>query len=372
MSDAPADQMNPVPGSCPANTSNRHGFDYREAAKQLGPPPCPIIDIHTHLSGERASLLYEETADLFGIQEVWTMTQLENAPAVQAVLGDRVRFTAVPNWRDPDPEAAHGADFLERIERFHDELGSRMLKLFAAPRLRDVELEIGHPGLFQLDSPVRRKNVELAERLGMMVMTHIADPDTWFEAKYNDPERYGTKRDQYKPLERMLEAYDVQWIAAHMGGSPEDLPFLDELLERHDNLHLDTSACKWMVRTLGSQTTHDTQAFFTKWRGRIFFGSDILTMDEHLEESTEGNEYGKKASGAEQAFDLYASRYWSLRSMLERTGTFESPIVDPDLHMVDPERHTPNDAPVVTCHNLERDVLTSLYRDGATAFMNRS
>ena len=95
-------------------------------------------------------------------------------------------------------------------------------------------------------------------------------------------------------------------------------------------------------------------------------------MDEHLEESSEENEYGKKASGTAQAFDLYASRYWSLRAMFENDGSFESPIVDPDLHMVDPQQHAPDDAPEVTCHNLGAELLRTLYHDGAAQFMGTS
>jgi hypothetical protein len=350
------------------NQNNRQGLDYRMEAERLGAPPCPIIDVHAHVSGEHAARIYAEVADLFGVARVHSMTQLEDVPPVQKVLGDRVQFTAVPNWNDPDRHKAHGPDFLSRIERFH-ELGSRVVKIFAAPRLRDVETELGDPGLFQLDSPLRHEVAKLAERLGMMIMTHVADPDTWFRARYFDAEIYGTKREQYEPLERMLESYDVPWIAAHMGGSPEDLGFLDELLERHANLHLDTSACKWMIRELGSQETDDVRGFFAKWRGRVLFGSDIVTTDLHLVESKDASETEAKASGYAQAFDLYASRYWSLRSMFESAGSFESPIVDPDLHMIDPSAHAPTDAPLVRCHSIDPEILRDLYHDAPASLL---
>src|SRR5690606_7275944 len=141
--------------------------------------------------------------------------------------------------------------FLENIRRFHGEFGSRIVKFWAAPRQRDVLEEAGAEmaDVVALDSPWKMKAAELAASLGMMFMVHIADPDTWFATKYADAARYGTKRDQYAPLERMLERFSgSRWIAAHMGGWPEDLEFLDGLLARHANLHLDTSATKWMVR----------------------------------------------------------------------------------------------------------------------------
>ncbi len=54
------------------------------------------------------------------------------------------------------------------------------------------------------------------------------------------------------------------FIAAHLGGWPENLNFLDGLLSRHDNLYLDTSATKWMVRTLSQQEPKDVLAFFDR------------------------------------------------------------------------------------------------------------
>ena len=243
------------------------------------------------------------------------------------------------------------------------------MKLFAAPRMRDSELEWGTPGILALDSPRYRAAAELGQSLGMAIMTHVADPDTWFEAKYTDSGKYGTKLDQYRPLERMLDDFEGPWIAAHMGGFPEDLDFLDRLLERHPNLHLDTSACKWMLRELGGQKTAAFTEFMTTWQGRILFGSDIVTMDDHLKES-EGNELAMKASGEDQAFDLYASRYWTLRRLFEQEGRFESPIVDPDLHMVDPEQYSEDAAPEVTCHGLDRSLLKTIYCDAPRSFFS--
>ena len=350
--------------------SNRFGVDYALEAKALGPPPCPIIDMHAHIGGGRAAELYVEAMDLFGIESVCSMTRLEAVEDVRSVLGDRIRFNAVPDWTNPDRSDAFGQGFLDRIRRFHDH-GARLMKLFAAPRMRDSELEWGTPGILALDSPRYRAAAELGQSLGMAIMTHVADPDTWFEAKYQDAERYGTKRDQYTPLERMLDDFTGPWIAAHFGGSPEDLTFLGGLLERHPNLHLDTSACKWMLRELGATPSDELRAFLTTWRGRVFFGSDIVVVDAHLETEGTDNELAAKAGNRQQAFDLYASRYATLRMMFEGDGRFESPIVDPDLHMVDPQRYAADAAPMVECHRLPDDLLVDLYRGAAQTLLKK-
>src|SRR5262249_3475423 len=148
--------------------------------------------------------------------------------------------------------------------------------------------------------------MQLAHDLGMIFMTHVADPDTWFATKYADASFYGAKRDHYKPLEELLDRFTQPWIAAHMGGSPEDLEFLSGLLERHRNLYIDTTAAKWIIREVSKHSRKDVAEFLTRFQGRVMFGSDIVTMDEHLAPSEKKMEMAAKADNKEQAFDLYA------------------------------------------------------------------
>ena len=102
-----------------------------------------------------------------------------------------------------------------------------------------------------------------------------------------------------------------------MGGWPEDLEFLDGLLSRHPNLHLDNSATKWMVREL-SKRPLAYRAFCARNPGRVLFGSDNV------------------ADPGVSSFELLASRYWALRTLHETDYEGPCPIVDPDLSLVDP------------------------------------
>ncbi|MEE2972533.1 MAG: hypothetical protein VX672_05360, partial [Planctomycetota bacterium] len=214
--------------------------------------------------------------------------------------------------------------------------------------------------------PLRRAGMEVAADLGMGIMIHVADPDTWFGTKYADESIYGSKAAQYEPLEAVLDDYPVPFMVAHMGGWPEDLAFLDGLLSRHSNLHLDASATKWIVREISRHDPAEVLAFLRRHRGRILFGSDIVTLDEHLEPAgDDATEMTRKASTREEAFDLYASRYWALRRLWESDHDGESPIADPDLAMVDPERHTELDAPRLRGMSLPTEVLRDFYRDAA-------
>jgi len=352
-----------------SNPSNRFAQNFAREAEALGRPVAPIIDVHSHIHGERATRVFGDICMQYGIELIYSMTRLRHVDTVKAILGNRVRFIATPDFTAEDKHHAFGAGYIDEIEAFHAK-GARMTKFWVAPRGRDIAIELGDDQLFRLDGTYAREAMAASRDLGMCFMTHVADPDTWFEGKYNDPERYGTKRDQYEPLEEMLdEHHDVPWIAAHMGGWPEDLEFLSGLLDRHDNLHLDTSAAKWMLREISKHSRDDIVDFLTRYNGRILFGSDIVTIDEHFDASaTEG--MAAKANGEQQAYDLYASRYWALRAMWETDYDGESPIADPDLHMLDPERYSTMDAPAMCGHSLPKDLLRSLYHDAAQALLD--
>lgn len=326
-----------------------------------------MIDVHVHLRDAPAVEVYGQVARSYGIRCCWTMSPLSQVDLIRQALGDTdVRFIAVPDWGNPDPLHTMGEGFLDAISAFHSE-GSRLVKFWAAPRARDLSIETGHPDLMDLTGPWRRRQMEHAASLGMGIMTHVADPDTWFETVYSDQDRYGTKAAQYEQFERALEAFPVPWLAAHMGGWPEDLNFLDTLLERYDYLHLDTSATKWMVRALSAHDQQQIETFFTRWKHRILFGSDIVAVGEHLVIGGEGARADQAGTSAE-AFDLYASRYWALRTMFERDWTGPSPIADPDLHRIDPDQFTPLDAPTLVGRALTDEVLRPLYAQAAAQF----
>ncbi|MBL9141267.1 MAG: amidohydrolase family protein [Phycisphaerae bacterium] len=350
-----------------ANPSNRFGVDYRREAAFFAALPYPIVDAHAHVIGLRAAPLLLESMDAYGVGSIYSMSRLEEVDGLRAIFGERIRFIAMPDFANPDRRVAHGPAYVQRIRDFHRE-GARIAKFWAAPRGIDLGRDAGDGNLLRLDSPNRRQAMDEAAALGMMFMTHVADPDTWFSTRYKDASVYGTKRSHYEPLERLLDEYRVPWIAAHMGGSPEDLAFLDQLLGAHDNLSLDASATKWMVRELSKHPQRTLVEFLTKWRGRILFGSDIVTSDEHLKQGDKPNEMAAKASDRNSAFDLYASRYWALRALWESSYAGESPISDPDLAMIDPARHE-LDAPALHGKALDPVLLRSLYHDAAEALL---
>jgi hypothetical protein len=342
-------------------------LDYRAEAIRLGPPPTPILDLHSHINGAGACRIYDEARRLYGVTTTYSMSRLEEADAVRAALGDSIQFISMPDFMHKDRAHAHGPGYIDAITAWH-RLGARIVKFWVAPRGLELGRDAGDPLILTLRNPWRRAQMDHAASLGMMFMVHVADPDTWFATRYSDASFYGTKRSHYEPLEALIEAYrSVPWILAHMGGWPEDLEFLDGLLTRHCNANLDTSATKWIVREVSKHPSTRVHEFLARWRGRIFFGSDIVTTDRHLTTDKSGGPapMGDLASSPEEAFELYCSRYWALRTMWETTYDGESPIADPDLMMVDPQRHDAMSAPRLRGHALPREMLIDLYRGSA-------
>ena len=355
---------------CTPTPANRHGVDYAHVAEALGPPPTQIIDAHSHLHGPEAVRIYKNVMELFGVEEVWSMTHLEHIPEIQAVLGSRFRPIAVPDFRNPDFRSSMGKGYRERLPAFKAH-GAQLAKFWCAPRAADYASDIGDPACMRLDSPMRRDAIQCALDLGMGIMVHVADPDSWFRVKYTDTERYGTKLQQYEPLETILaEIAPVPLLAAHMGGWPEDLNFLTGLLTRHENLVLDTSAAKWMIRELSLHSTETIQSFFRAFRGRLLFGTDNVTMDDHLGKAVAQGRHAsmtQKSASPTEAFDLYASRYAALRTLFETNQQTESPIADPDLEMEHPESYGPLDAPILSGKSIPIEDLCVLYRDAASS-----
>ena len=283
-----------------------------------------MIDVHTHVGTPRAAELYLEVAELFGVRLTYTMTGLDNARVLHPRFGERIRFICVPDYMKRETPGTFTTRWLKDIEAFRAEFDSDVIKFWAAPRGRDVaELskDAAEADAMRLDSPIRKEGMRLAYDLGYRTfMTHVGDPDTWFRTVYTNSDKYGTKAEQYPALEAALEEYrDVTWIGAHMGGWPEDLDWLQAFLDRHPNYVVDTSAAKWQVREL-SKHPGRFRKFCKANPGRVLFGTDIVA-NEKMNDSI--------------GFDLFASRYWALRTLIETDYDGPSPIVDPDLHKVD-------------------------------------
>lgn len=316
----------------PAKSSeyNRLNLDFHK------PMPRPkvkglVIDAHTHLIAARHAKVWFEAARHYGIDAFVTMAPLEEVLGLQRDWPGRIQFITIPAWQNPSID-----DWLRRLEMFYN-LGSRIIKFHMAPGTMAMRK-------IRLDSPALRPVLREAAGRGMVLMSHVGDPDTWYSGKYTDAAKFGTRAEHYAMWEGILEEYkDHPWLGAHMGGNPENLPRLQGLLDRFPNLYLDNSATRWMVRELSARRDA-AREFVIRNADRILFGTD-------------------QVSGDDRGFDFLASRFWAHRKLWESAYNGPSPIFDPDL---------PEDAqPTLRGLALPDDVIQKVYHDNAVKLLGR-
>jgi hypothetical protein len=315
---------------------NRTGVNYR-ALMPRPPIRGRFIDGHLHLLARRHADVWMRCADHFGIDHFVSQTPLEEAIVLQRTWGHRVTFVAVPNWwKLHEPGALE--DWLRRLEAF-DNLGARMAKVHLAPgTMKRTGLRFDHP-------TVKRVLREIRDR-GMIIMTHVGDPQLWYDGKYksDDPHFLGSRRVQYDLWEAALEEFrGTPWLGAHLGGWPENLPYMQTLLDRFPDLYLDLSATRWMMRELSRQRDA-AREFVIRNADRIIWGSD-------------------QVSGDNRDWDFLASRWWCHRKLFETAINEETPIVDPDL--------SADNQPGLAGFALPAPVLQKIYRDTCLKFLRQ-
>jgi hypothetical protein len=334
--DPPAAKPAPAPAGPPSQPPpspdeyNRLGLDFRQP---IARPPVRgrVIDAHNHLLAARHAPAWFAAAAHFGIDAFVTMTPLEEAVLIHREWTGRVHFIAIPQWREPSID-----DFRRRIDGFFN-LGCRIIKFHMSPNTIVMRK-------LRLDSPEVRPIIDDAMARGMILMSHIGDPEIWYTGKYADTDKYGTREDHYRMWESMLQyTRGHPWLGAHLGGNPENLDRLQGLLDRYPDLYLDCSATRWMQREISRQP-EAARAFVLRNQDRILFGSD-------------------QVSGDDRNFDFLASRWWVHRKLWETDYVGPSPIFDPDL---------PKDQqPTLRGLQLPADVLQKMYHDNVVKLLER-
>ena len=318
--------MSPAAGDKPVNPSNLIGLDYRRVPQWA--VDVPLFDVHTHVRTAEGVEAFFEAAAAYGVRRVLSMQSILEAPRLRERWGRRVGFIAVPRWAEFALTDAFSRQWRADLAEFRD-LGATLCKFWVAPPMRDEH------GL-TLDHPFMEPIIAHALDLGYSFMVHVGDPTLWWNSRYADTARFGTKRAQYQQLEHLLRRVSPRLvIGAHMGGTVEVCDLLQELFDRHPNYVIDTSATKWVVREV-SRHPQRVRELVIRNADRVLFGSDCVTEPRH-------------------DFDHYASRYWAQRTLWETAHDGLSPIEDPDAV----------GAPLLRGVNLPPETLRKVYAENA-------
>lgn len=275
------------------------GFRHPPARAVAG----PLFDIHTHACrGQMHEFM--QAADIYGIAAILSIGALDESLRMRDHYPGRVIVATQLDWetRTKPGEFARVNEALLRRASAHS---VPVVKLWFGPRIYPR-----YDGL-RLDALLLDPVFDAIAALGLRVLVHIADPDTWFASKYTDTATYGTKPQQYAQLETRLRQYPrVPFLVPHMGGHPEDLAHLGDLLDGYPNLSFDMSATRWIVREIGKQPG-PARAFFARYADRLLWGSDQVVLEDPDPER-------------------YLVRYWIQQMFWESDLVCALPIDDPD------------------------------------------
>ena len=174
-----------------------------------------------------------------------------------------------------------------------------------------------------VDDPELDPVFEAAGRLGIPVLMHVGEPQSFYEPvdRFNErwleltllPDRR-LPADRYPSFETMMAERDrrfarhpdTTFIAAHMGWHANDLGRLGALLDRLPNVYAETGA---ILYELGRQP-RTARAFFIEYQDRILFGKDRYAPEEFPY-------YWRVFETADEYFDYYRRyhAFWQMYGM---------------------------------------------------------
>ncbi len=291
----------------------------------------PIIDAHCHAGwpGPLAHMI--RAGHLYGADRWVIICRPEEIGRLRRKYGSRLLFNVWCEHKRTGPGDPFAETNLDIVRRAAG-AGAVSIKFWYKPEFNE------RSGMW-FDDPRLDPVFEAICKAGLAVLVHIADPDIWWRHRYADSARFEAKRFTYRQLTNTLARFpDLRVLLAHLGGWPENLRFLSNLLARFKNLYLDSSGTKWIARELSRQPA-EARDFFIRHADRILFGTDLVPFKN-------------------TTFEHHASRYWVHRFLYEQSGIHRSPIQDEDA----------NGAVFLAGLNLPDLVLRKLYFNNAERF----
>ena len=263
-------------------------------ATDIAKPAFPVIDVHNHLGGGKATLTPERVKhylaemDAAGVRAVvnldggWgerlteTLAALDNAHPGRFLTYALIDFSGIdePGWSDRE-SARLRASFEAGAKglKFHKSLGlgvrykdGRFMPVddpkldpiweVCAAFKRPVEIHTGDPGAFF--TPLDRFNERWHE---------LNEHPEWLFHGKDFPKRSDLHAQRMRVIARHP---NTTFICAHMANDGEDLAEVGRWLDAYPNMYVDIDA---RISELGRQP-YSARRFFLKYQDRIMFGTD--------------------------------------------------------------------------------------------------
>lgn len=246
------------------------------------------IDVHVHVPPAR----YEEAARVFADNGVVLALNasgghpgesLDETIAASRRVDGAIRSYCNLDWSMVENDfGSYATRTLERCA----EAGAVGLKIFKSLGL-GTRLDDG--SLLRVDDPRLDPAFEAAGRLGLPVLIHTGDPQAFFRPPTEDNERYEELEahpswsfhgDEWPSWEDVFAQYEARvarhpsttFLGAHFGNAPEEPERVARMLERYDNLYVETGA---RIPEIGRHDPARMRRIFVEHHDRILFGTDI-------------------------------------------------------------------------------------------------
>ena len=275
--DAKPDLSRPVP---------QEGFEIIDSHVHIVPTMAALSVALDVLEGSGIRLFVAKSGGAYGSRRFWSTV------AMKRVLGDRFEFFCNVDWEavdDPDFGIRTAQD-LEKAAA----VGAKGVKIFKALGL---SVSTADGKLLPVDDPRLDPIFEKAGNLGLVVALHTADPVAFFEPPTPDNERYEELSiaarwsfygDEFPSHDELLAQRDrrlarhpnTKFLLIHLANYPENLDYVDRLLDTYPNVWVDTSA---RVPEFGRHPADEVRAFFIKHQDRILFGSDLVVTSRGMQ-----------------------------------------------------------------------------------------
>jgi predicted TIM-barrel fold metal-dependent hydrolase len=269
------------------------GCPRQQGAEGEQPRLIPIVDSHVHISPstecvDRALKIF----DANGITRFCTKSagfigtvRFSETLKVKKRLGDRFAFFANADWRGIE-DADWGEKEASRLQAAV-RAGARGIKFF---KNLGLGVRKADGSLLAIDDPRLDPVMKMAAKTGAIVAIHTSDPAAFFRPTDPRNERYlellfapswSFHGEDYPSRQALLDARDrlmarhpdTTFLGIHLANNPEDLDYVDALLDRLPNLYVDVSA---RLGEIGRHPADKVRRFFVKHQDRILFGSDIV------------------------------------------------------------------------------------------------
>jgi predicted TIM-barrel fold metal-dependent hydrolase len=263
-------------------------------ATKVASPAFPVIDVHNHLGGGKATLTPERVSrylaemDAAGVRAVvnldggWgerlkeTLAALDEAHPGRFLTYALIDFSGIdePGWSDRESERLR-ASF---------EAGAKGLKFHKTFGL-GVRYKDGR--FMPVDDPKLDPIWKVCAAFKRPVEIHTGDPGAFFTPLDNFNERwhelnqhpewlfhgkdYPSRSDLHAQRMRVIARHpNTIFICAHMANDGEDLAEVARWLDAYPNMYVDIDA---RISELGRQP-YSSRRFILKYQDRIMFGTD--------------------------------------------------------------------------------------------------